>query len=168
MCNFPLERDWAMPMDNRFASEHLATWRREGVVSIPDFFTPDEVTAVRADFELVFGRSGGGAEPLVKKKDGEIGRFNKAQFSTFEAIPFDCSPALNLIGVHPALMAFGKQALATEKSAPLPMPGLGQVHRRRRLRPALPLRFQQSHSDRAVRGRQAELRHDPLLLQRRQ
>lgn len=103
-----------MPMDTRFVPEHLATWRREGVVSIPDFFTPDEVTAVRADFELVFGRSGGGAEPLVKKKDGETGRFNKAQFSTFEAIPFDCSPALNLIGVHPALMAFGKQALATE------------------------------------------------------
>jgi hypothetical protein len=48
---------------------------------------------VQADFERIFGRSEGGDTPLVKKKDGELGRFNQAQFATFDAIPFDCSPA---------------------------------------------------------------------------
>jgi hypothetical protein len=102
-------------MNARFRQDHLETWRREGAVIIRDFFTPDEVAAVSADFELVFGRSAGAAEPLVKKKDGEAGRFNKAQFAGVEAIPFDCSPALNLIGVHPALIAFARQALGTER-----------------------------------------------------
>src|SRR5476649_1743540 len=102
-------------MNPRFGPDDLETWRREGAVAIRDFFTPDEVAAVRADFEQVFARASGAAEPLVKKKDGDIGRFNKAQFASFEAIPFDCSPALNLIGVHPALIAFAKQALASER-----------------------------------------------------
>jgi hypothetical protein len=95
----------------RFTDADVETWRRDGVALIGDFFTTDEVAAVRADFELVFGRDAGADQPMNKKKPGEVGRFNGAQFKTFEAIPFDCSPALNLIGVHPALIAFAKTAL---------------------------------------------------------
>ena len=102
-------------MNARYSHEHLETWRRDGVALIQDFFTPDEIAAVRADFETVFARSAGADAPLSKKKPGEIGRFNTAQFATFEAIPFDCSPALNLIGVHPALIGFAKEALKAER-----------------------------------------------------
>lgn len=98
-------------MKDRFTSEHIDTWRREGGVLIERFFTPEEVAAVRADFEQVFGRSQGAEIPVNLKVDGELGRFNEAQFSTFEAVPFDCSPALNLIGVHPALIRFAQAAL---------------------------------------------------------
>ncbi len=101
-------------MTARFTEEDLSAWRRDGGTVIPAFFTPDEVAAVCADFEAVFGRSRGADEGLNKKKDGEIGRFNAAQFKTFEAVPFDCSAALNLIGVHPALIAFAKAALRTQ------------------------------------------------------
>jgi hypothetical protein len=101
-------------MIDRFGPEHLDAWRRDGGVVIRNFFTAEEVAAVRADFEQVFGRSEGGAEALVKKRAGEVGRFNAAQFATFEAAPFDCSPALNLIGVHPALIDFARQALRAE------------------------------------------------------
>ena len=101
-------------MTERFTDEHLDAWRRDGGTVIPAFFTPQEVSAVCADFEVVFGRASGADEGLNKKKDGEIGRFNAAQFKTFEAVPFDCSPALNLIGVHPALIAFAKAALRTD------------------------------------------------------
>ena len=101
-------------MNERFGPEHLETWRREGAVPIHNFFTPDEVSAVRANFERVFARSAGGAEPLIKKKDGEAGRFNKAQFTGIDPIPLDCSPALNLVGVHPALIAFARQALSSD------------------------------------------------------
>ena len=59
----------------------------------------------------MFGRSRGADAPLDKKRGGEIGRFNQAQFATFEAVPLPCSPALNLIGVHPALIRFAQAAL---------------------------------------------------------
>ena len=98
-------------MTYRFSRDQVATWRHDGCVVIPDFFTSDEVAAVAKDFETVTGRSEGGEQPMNKKQVGEIGRFNTAQFSTFEAVPFDCSEAVNLIGVHPALMAFARAAL---------------------------------------------------------
>ncbi len=101
-------------MTDRFSSHQVATWRHDGCVVIPDFFTSDEVLAVAKDFETVTGRSEGGEQPMNKKKAGEIGRFNPAQFSTFEAVPFECSKALNLIGVHPALIAFARAALGTD------------------------------------------------------
>ncbi len=97
---------------SRFSPGQVAAWRRDGGIVIENFFTPAEVAAVCADFELVFPRSGA-ARPLVKTKAGEIGRFDPAQFKTFEAIPFDCSPALNLIGVHPELIRFAREALGT-------------------------------------------------------
>jgi hypothetical protein len=100
-------------MQTRHTSEHLATWRRDGVVIIPGFFTAQEVAAVRADFDAVFARAGA-AEPLVKRKDGEAGRFNAAQFTGVQSVPVDCSPALNLAGAHPALMAFAAEALGTD------------------------------------------------------
>jgi len=101
-------------MTSRFSQDQIATWRRDGVVVIPDFFTPDEVTAVTADFQQVFDRSGADAA-LVKRKDGEAGRFNPAQFIGVQSVPVDCSPVLNLMGVHPALIDFAKQALNTDE-----------------------------------------------------
>lgn len=98
----------------RFSADHLETWRRDGAAVIRDFFTAEEVAAVRADFEKVFARTAGADEPMNKKKGDEVGRFNKAQFKSIEVGPFECSPALNLIGVHPALIAFAKQALKTD------------------------------------------------------
>ncbi len=98
-------------MGERFTRHHIDAWRRDGGVLIERFFDADEVAAVRADFERVFGRDSGADAPMVKTKAGEIGRFNAAQFKTFDAVPFDCSPALNLIGVHPALIAFARAAL---------------------------------------------------------
>ena len=98
-------------MGDRFGQEHIETWRREGCLLMENFFTPDEVAAVQADFRTIWPRTDGAAEALVIKKPGETGRFNEAQFKTVSPAPFDCSPALNLIGVHPALIAFARQAL---------------------------------------------------------
>jgi hypothetical protein len=103
-------------MHERFTPADLDTWRRDGVVIIPDFFTPAEVAAVTADFEQVFARAGAD-EPMVKRKDGETGKFNPAQFTGVQGVPIDCSPALNLIGVHPALIDFARRALKTDEVA---------------------------------------------------
>lgn len=101
-------------MANRFTNADVETWRREGAVVLDGFFTADEVAGVRADFETVFARTEGAAEGMNKKKEGEVGRFNKAQFTDIQPVPLDCSPALNLIGVHPQLIAFAKAALQTD------------------------------------------------------
>jgi ectoine hydroxylase-related dioxygenase (phytanoyl-CoA dioxygenase family) len=102
-------------MSDRFTSEHIARWHRDGVVVIPQFFTPEEVSAVCTDFETVFGRVQGAEEAMYRKHGDRIGRFHDAQFKEFKSIPLDCSPALNLAGVHPALIAFAKAALASEQ-----------------------------------------------------
>lgn len=102
-------------MNKRFRQANVDTWRRDGCVLIPNFFNSEEVAAVNADFELVFARSEGANEAMNKKKEGEVGRFNRAQFATLEAVPFDCSPALNLIGLHPELIRFAKEALAADR-----------------------------------------------------
>ncbi|MCR9259493.1 MAG: hypothetical protein NXH95_07205 [Pseudomonadaceae bacterium] len=99
---------------NRFNEQQVATWRKEGGVLIEKFFTDDEVAAVRADFDKVFGRTQGGAAALSRKNAGEIGRFDGAQFATFDAIPFSGAHALNLIGVHPQLIKFARAALDTQ------------------------------------------------------
>jgi len=105
----------ADPRNARFSEAHLETWRRDGAVLIEDFFTHEEVAAVTEDFVTVFGRTGGAEEAMVKRKPGQAGKFNPAQFTDIQPVPIDCSPALNLIGVHPALMAFAKAALQTER-----------------------------------------------------
>lgn len=100
--------------NRRFTDAHVEAWRRDGGVSIRGFFTPDEVAAVQADFETVFGRGEAASQALVKTPDGEVGRFHPAQFRGVAPVPLDCSPALNLIGVHPALIAFARAALGTD------------------------------------------------------
>jgi len=102
-----------MSPSDRFTPADVEAWAQDGVTLLRDLFTPEECAAVRADFDIVFGRSGA-TEALDKKKAGEIGRFAASQFKTLEIVPLDCSPALNLIGVHPALIAFAKAALKTD------------------------------------------------------
>ncbi len=45
------------------------------------------------------------------KEPGEMGKFHQSQFKYFDNIPFDCSPALNLVSLHPALIALAREAL---------------------------------------------------------
>lgn len=101
-------------MKERFTQEQVATWRSQGGVLIPEFFNSDEVRVVREDFDQIFNPPDEYTHTSPTKKSASESRFQTEQFSSFDAIPFDCSPALNLIGVHPALMAFAKQALATD------------------------------------------------------
>jgi phytanoyl-CoA dioxygenase PhyH len=104
-------------MEPRFTPADLDTYRRDGVTIIENFFSPAEVAAVVADFDLISGRKGESGAPLVKRKDGEIGRFNPAQFTGVQVVPIDCSPALNTIGLHPELMRFAQEALETDAVA---------------------------------------------------
>lgn len=103
-----------MTGDARHTSDQLSAWHRDGGVLIERFFTGAEVAAVARDFRAVFEREQGGETARVHQRDGQSGSFHVSQFATFQAIPFTGAPVLNLIGVHPALMAFAKAALKTD------------------------------------------------------
>lgn len=100
--------------NRRHTADQVAAWNRDGGVLIERFFTPDEVAAVVADFEHVFGDGTDAGATLDEKQAGQIGRFSDRQFASFAPVPFDCSPALNLIGVHPALVGLAKELLSTD------------------------------------------------------
>jgi hypothetical protein len=55
----------------RHTQEHVDSWRRDGGVLIENFFTPEEVAAVRADFHVVFGRGEGGDCAIENKRSGD-------------------------------------------------------------------------------------------------
>ena len=97
---------------HRFSQDHIDTWRREGAVLISRFFTAAEVAAVQADFEQVFGHGHGGTLASIPTKVGERA-LDPAQQACFGPIPFDCSPALNLVAVHPQLIELARRALGT-------------------------------------------------------
>jgi len=92
-------------------SEILTTWREEGAVLIDGVFSVDEINNVQKDIGKIFkGKKG---SILKIKKHGGSPETDADQFLNFENIPFDCSPALNLISVHPQLINIAKEALGT-------------------------------------------------------
>jgi len=103
-------------MTTRFNESDVRTWREDGAVVIPDFFTPDEISAVLPDLDRVFAECGKGRGPgraLSPKRRGVVGEFHPDQLKNIFSMPFDCSPALNLLGFHPEVIAFARAALRT-------------------------------------------------------
>ena len=115
-------------MEKRYTDKDIDTWRSEGAVLVPKFFTKKEIKGVVNDFEIVFPGRRTEAEALNKKSKGEVGnklplqlsgkkmgKTTGEQFRNFENIPFDCSHALNLVAIHPALVSFARSALKTQE-----------------------------------------------------
>ena len=85
-------------------------WRRHGAVVVKDIFSQKEIISVQEDIEKVFGYKRGSLPTIKNQQEYTT---NEKQFLNFENIPFECSPFLNLIGVHPYLIDFAKEALNT-------------------------------------------------------
>ncbi|MEM7768769.1 MAG: phytanoyl-CoA dioxygenase family protein [Pseudomonadota bacterium] len=103
-------------MEQRFTPQHLTGWRRDGAVLIENFFSPAEITPVRADFEHLYGQRRPETASRAAHYDtgDQVGQFNFNQFRNIDDMPFDCSPALNMLGLHPALIDLAKAALETD------------------------------------------------------
>jgi hypothetical protein len=98
----------------RFSAAQLQEWRNEGGVLLESFFVSEEIAPCRADMEALYGnRRDPRAAARDEKHDGAIGAFSRDQFRNFDDMPFDCSPALNLLGLHPALIELARAALGT-------------------------------------------------------
>ncbi len=103
------------PTQKRHTDENIEAWRRDGAVLLPNFLLEEEVAPVVQDFETLYPDSvTGHATPVDLKQDSQIGVFNRDQFTHFDDMPFNTSPALNLIGLHPAFIALAKDALGAE------------------------------------------------------
>ena len=100
-------------LEQEHASD-LATWHRDGAVVLDRFFSPEEITPVRADCDTIFAGRATAKEALDRKPGGGIGVFDPAQFRNQEQLPFAASAAINLIGLHPRLIAFARAALGVE------------------------------------------------------
>lgn len=95
--------------------DDLATWHRDGAVILDRFFSEDEIAPVRADCDALFDGRGQRGDAIDRKTAGMIGSFDAAQFVNQEQLPFAASPAINLIGLHPRLIAVAKAALGVEQ-----------------------------------------------------
>lgn len=96
----------------RHHDHQIDHWRREGAVVLRDFFTPDELAPVVDDMEAMYGHlrptDAGGHTEL------EPALARAKQFEHIHDMPFPASPAVNLLGLHPALIATACAALGTD------------------------------------------------------
>jgi hypothetical protein len=118
--------------DLPFNAQHLDTWEKEGGVLIEDFFSPNEVQAVAADFARVFDNT------ITSDKPGKIPAKatspDKPPKLSSQAVQKFCSNTLRLFaGIESYWRAPGSYGLrkgSTENSEHsfISMPSLGQVH----------------------------------------
>ena len=107
-----------MSSDIRFNEDHVRQWREEGFVLIEDFFTPKEYGPVLEDFETMYADCAQGEDigsALVSKEEGSIGSSHPAQFKNIDTLPYMGSQAINMISLHPALIAFSRALLGVEE-----------------------------------------------------
>ncbi len=87
---------------------------RDGALLLPNFIPHAAAARAAADFELLFERPPT-PEPVTEAKPPQRSAFGTDQFRHLQAVPLDCSPALNLIGVHPLVITLARRALGTER-----------------------------------------------------
>lgn len=99
------------------SDDDIRTWHRDGGVVIPSVLSAAEAKAAAADMSLLYDhkvQEEVTGQPLSLKKEGQIGAFSQDQFRNFDDMPFDCSPALNLVALHPNIIALARAALGTD------------------------------------------------------
>jgi hypothetical protein len=98
----------------RFTGDHVAEWREQGFTVIPRFFSPAEYEPVLADFEALYGHLATAQTTGAPKQinDGDdIAANRMSQFSHIDNLPYNASVAINLISLHPQLIAFARALL---------------------------------------------------------
>ena len=101
---------------NRFTDAHVEEWRATGFTRIVDFFGAEEIGPVLADFDALYGGVGDSdGQATERKVAGELGNFHGRQFKHFDQLPYAASPAVNLLTLHPQLIAFASALLGVPR-----------------------------------------------------
>jgi ectoine hydroxylase-related dioxygenase (phytanoyl-CoA dioxygenase family) len=97
----------------RFSAGHVQQWRDDGFVVLERFFTDEECAPVLQDFEALYkdaGKGDGVGAALVLKP--ELARASRGmQFKNIHVLPYEGSSAINLISLHPELIALARALL---------------------------------------------------------
>lgn len=96
----------------RHTDEQIEHWHREGAVILHDFFTAHELAPVVDDMEALYGHLRPSDPSAHHEFDAKETRAR--QFANIHDMPFPASPAVNLLGLHPALIATARAALGTD------------------------------------------------------
>lgn len=87
-------------------------WHDHGFSIVEEFLTPDEYLPVRTEYERIYGLPGESRRELLNlKNDGEIGGFHNDQFKNIDMFPFEGTPELSLLALHPDLIKFAQSLL---------------------------------------------------------
>ena len=99
-------------MTQRHDQSHIEAWKTTGFLLIPNFFTEDEIAPIARDYERLYEEFRPQSSQAVDfKSEGQIGAFHGKQFLHTESLPFDAGPEMNLLSLHPALIALAKDLL---------------------------------------------------------
>jgi ectoine hydroxylase-related dioxygenase (phytanoyl-CoA dioxygenase family) len=104
-------------LTKRHTQQHIESWRQQGAVLLNGFLQPEEVAAVLPDFLYLYGQhldATRNRSAVDLKAPGKFGVLSRDQFLHFDDMPFEASSAINLVALHPALIAFAKDALGTD------------------------------------------------------
>ena len=96
----------------RHRDEHLAAWHRDGAVILDRFFSVDEIAPLADDMEALYGDQRPGDADA--HRDFDQATTYRTQFANIADMPFPATPALNLLGLHPDLIALARAALGTD------------------------------------------------------
>ena len=102
----------------RHSQAQVERWRTDGCVVLPGFFSPEEIAPLQQDFDTLYldrRKEEAAGQPLDLKKPGRIGDFHRDQFVNYDILPYQASVDINLISMHPALMAFAKDLLGRDQ-----------------------------------------------------
>ena len=103
----------------RFSQEHIRQWREDGFCIIENFFTKEEYVPLLSDFEKLYGSVApppGQDEALVVSPDDEnLQKLKSDGFKIMDTLPYEGSVELNLISLHPQLIAFAKALLGVDE-----------------------------------------------------
>ena len=101
---------------SRVNDSQIEQWRVDGAVLVPDFFTPDELAPVHAEYLRLHPLPDAPADAIGHADlGGHIGRFDLAQFKNFLNFPFAANLATNLLPLHPALIDTARRTLGVDE-----------------------------------------------------
>ena len=98
----------------RFTEQHVRQWQDDGFVVVEGFFERDEYEPVLRDFEALYRNAsrGDGTSRLYQSLQRDDGSSRARQFLNIHVLPYEGSSAINLLSLHPELIAFARALLA--------------------------------------------------------
>jgi hypothetical protein len=98
----------------RFNEQHINEWRNDGFTTIPNFFSEAEYGPVLRDFETMYPNVPSATPRILGPSDDRSINAPK-QFANIHNLPYNASAAINLISLHPQLIAFAKALLGVDE-----------------------------------------------------